>query len=454
MIIDAEKSGRIKKGDTLIEPTSGNTGIGLALAAAIKGYKMVITLPEKMSNEKVYTLRALGAKIYRTPTEAAFDSPESHIGLANRLNAEIENSHILDQYSNPSNPLAHYDGTAEEIIKQCNGKVDMVVLTAGTGGTITGIAGKIKEKIPSCIIVGVDPKGSILAQPDTMNGPIESYHVEGIGYDFVPQVLQRKLVDYWVKTDDKESFYYSRRLIREEGLLCGGSSGSAFAGAIKAIREFHAKTGINAKGKRVVILLPDSIRNYMTKFLSDDWMIDNNFLDFDEIKNDDKEQEDDKGWWYNDTVASLNVSPPITMSSNLSCKTAIDIMKKKGIDQIPIMNNDEIYGVVSVGNLSSKLLKGRVSPNDKVTKATFKKFKAVSLQTPLTKLSQIFNIHHFVLVVTESEQYNDNGTISKKQMVVGIITRIDLLNYIVSHGKKTQSSKDKNDNNDDTQDIE
>eukprot|EP01083_Nonionella_stella_P057342 150565_1 len=433
MIADAEKTGRIKKGDTLIEPTSGNTGIGLSLAAAIKGYKMVITLPEKMSNEKVYTLRALGAKIYRTPTEAAFDSPESHIGLANRLNDEIPNSHILDQYSNPSNPLAHYDGTAEEIIKQCNGKIDMIVLTAGTGGTITGIAGKLKEKLPKCIVVGVDPKGSILAQPETLNGPITSYHVEGIGYDFVPQVLQRRLVDYWVKTDDQESFHWSRRLIREEGLLCGGSSGSCMAGAMRAIRELHEKTGINAKGKRVVMLLPDSIRNYMTKFLSDDWMIDNNFM----------ERVDDEsidGWWCNDTVASLNVSPPITMSSNLTCKTAVDIMKKKGIDQIPIMCNDEIFGVVSVGNLSSKLLKGRVSPKDKVTKATFKKFKAVSLSTKLTTLSQIFNVHHFVLVVTQQQQYNDDGELANKQMVVGIITRIDLLNYIVSKNKTRSSA--------------
>eukprot|EP01083_Nonionella_stella_P213623 770341_1 len=384
MIADAEKTGRIKKGDTLIEPTSGNTGIGLALSAAIKGYKMVITLPEKMSNEKVYTLRALGAKIYRTPTEAAFDSPESHIGLANRLNDEIPNSHILDQYSNPSNPLAHYDGTAEEMIKQCDGKIDMVVLTAGTGGTITGIAGKIKERLPKCIIVRVDPKGSILAQPETLNGPITSYHMW--------RALAMTLVDYWVKTEDKESFYWSRRLIREEGLLCGGSSGSVMAGAMKAIREFNDKTGINAKGKRVVMLLPDSIRNYMTKFLSDDWMIDNGFME--QIEDD----ENNGGWWCNDTVASLNLAPPITMSSNLTCKTAIAIMKKKGIDQIPIMTNDEIYGVVSVGNLSSKLLKGRVSPKDKVTKATFKKFKAVSLKTKLTTLSQIFNVHHFVLV--------------------------------------------------------
>merc|ERR1719464_2184509 len=452
MIVDAEKSGRIKSGDTLIEPTSGNTGIGLALSAAIKGYKMVITLPEKMSNEKVYTLRALGAKIYRTPTEAAFDSPESHIGLANRLNAEIPNSHILDQYSNPSNPLAHYDGTAEEIIKQCEGKIDMIVLTAGTGGTITGIAAKVKEKIPQCIVVGVDPKGSILAQPDSLNGAITSYHVEGIGYDFVPQVLQRRLVDYWVKTDDKESFYYSRRLIREEGLLCGGSSGSAMAGAMKAIKQLSAKTGINVKGKRVVVLLPDSIRNYMTKFLSDDWMIDNNLIDEDDVKTQDQEDGND-GWWINETVASLDVSPPITMAASLTCKAAIEILKKKSIDQIPIMHNDSIYGVVTVGNLSSKLLKGRVSPNDKVTKATFKKFKAVSLSTKLGKLSHIFNLHHFVLVVTSSEQYNDKDTVTKKQMVVGIISRIDLLEYI-SQGKTSKAhSQQPNGYDDETQDV-
>jgi cystathionine beta-synthase len=148
MVEDAEKSGRLKKGDVLIEPTSGNTGIGLALAAAVKGYRCIIVMPEKMSQEKVDVLRGLGAEIVRTPTEAAFDSPESHIGVANRLNKEIPNSHILDQYSNPSNPLAHYDGTAEEILDACDGKVDMVVATAGTGGTIAGIARKIKEKLP------------------------------------------------------------------------------------------------------------------------------------------------------------------------------------------------------------------------------------------------------------------------------------------------------------------
>ena len=195
MILDAEKSGRIKPGDTLIEPTSGNTGIGLAMTALVRGYRMIITLPEKMSNEKMNMLKALGAEIVRTPTEAAWDSPESHIGVAAKLQRQIPNSHILDQYANASNPLAHYEGTAEEILYQTDGKVDMVVVGAGTGGTITGIARKLKERLPGVKVVGVDPVGSILAQPDALNPPGGTYLVEGIGYDFVPKVLDRSLVD-------------------------------------------------------------------------------------------------------------------------------------------------------------------------------------------------------------------------------------------------------------------
>eukprot|EP00494_Astrolonche_serrata_P006524 UN06548 len=227
MVLDAEKAGRIKPGDTLIEPTSGNTGIGLALTAAVRGYKMIITMPEKMSAEKENVLKALGADIIRTPTMAPFNSAESHIGVSLKLEKELKNAHVLDQYKNPSNPIAHYDGTAEEIIEQCNGKVDMIVATGGTGGTLAGIACKIKEKCPDCVIVGVDPDGSILAEPDSLNGPMKSYHVEGIGYDFIPRVLKRQHVDKWYKSNDQESFDMARKLIRQEGLLCGGSCGAA-----------------------------------------------------------------------------------------------------------------------------------------------------------------------------------------------------------------------------------
>jgi cystathionine beta-synthase len=270
MVDDAIAQGRVKPGDTFVEPTSGNTGIGLALSAAVRGYKCIITLPQKMSNEKVSVLKALGAEIIRTPTEAAWDAPESHIGVARKLVAENpETHHCLDQYANKSNPLAHEEGTAREILAQCDGKLDMIVMTTGTGGTLSGTARELKKALPNLIVVGVDPKGSLL-HDDT--APVHSYEVEGIGYDFVPEVMDRTLVDRWVVTEDKESFVAARRLIREEGLLVGGSSGAALVGALKAAKELK-------KGQRCLVVLADSIRNYLTKFASDEWMSARGFLD-------------------------------------------------------------------------------------------------------------------------------------------------------------------------------
>ena len=266
MVEDAEQSGRIKPGDTLIEPTSGNTGQGIALAAAVKGYECIITLPEKMSKEKQIALEALGAKIIRTPTEASFDSPESHIGVAKKLQKEIPNSHILDQYANPSNPEAHYDGTAQEILDVFGKDLHMVVMGVGTGGTITGVAKRLKEEIPDIVIVGADPVGSILGG----GTEVEPYLVEGIGYDFFPDVLDNDLVDEYVKTEDEESFIMARRLIKEEGFLCGGSCGSAMVAALKSAKHLD-------KDKRCLVVLPDSIRNYMTKFPNDQWMKDQGF---------------------------------------------------------------------------------------------------------------------------------------------------------------------------------
>lgn len=263
MIEAAEASGRIDPSrTTLIEPTSGNTGIGLALVGAVKGYKVIITLPEKMSPEKVAVLKALGAEVVRTPTQAAFDSPESHIGVARRLEKEIPGAVILDQYSNPDNPAAHELGTAEEIWQQTEGKITALVAGAGTGGTITGLARGLRKHNKDIKIIAADPQGSILALPATLNDDYKDkpYKVEGIGYDFIPDVLDQKGVNKWYKTDDRISFEFSRKLIKEEGLLVGGSAGSAMAACARACEELKL-----TKDDVVVVILPDSIRSYLSK---------------------------------------------------------------------------------------------------------------------------------------------------------------------------------------------
>ena len=265
MIENAEKEGKIKPGDTLIEPTSGNTGIGLALAAAVKGYKMIIVMPEKMSMEKEVALKALGAKIIRTPTEAGHDDPEGLFHVSRKLKESTPNAHILDQYGNSDNPDAHEEGTAIEIWNDFSGKIDMIVVGVGTGGTITGIAKYFKKRNPNIRIVGADPYGSVLGGGDE----VYPYKVEGIGYDFFPEVLDNTLVDEYVKVDDKNSFEIARKLIKHEGLLCGGSSGTVVWAALQSAKTL-------SKGQKCLCILADGIRNYMSKFVSDEWMKENN----------------------------------------------------------------------------------------------------------------------------------------------------------------------------------
>lgn len=261
MVEEAERSGRIKPGSTLIEATSGNTGIGLAMACAVKGYRLIICMPEKMSAEKQRLMERLGAEIVRTPTSAAHDDPDSNFSVAERLRCEIPDAHILDQWTNPANPKAHYEGTAGEILEQTEGRLDYFVAGAGTGGTLTGVGHRLKEHDPAIQIVGADPEGSIFGGGSSVG----LYRVEGIGYDFFPDTLDRSVVDRWIKTNDRESFALALRLIREEGMLVGGSSGSVMQAALEVARECK-------EGARIVVLLADSVRNYMSKFLDPAWM--------------------------------------------------------------------------------------------------------------------------------------------------------------------------------------
>jgi len=386
MLLDAERDGRIKPGDTLIEPTSGNTGIGIAMAAAVRGYRVIITMPEKMSQEKQVVLEALGAEIIRTPTEAAWDSPESHIGVARRLKEIIPNAHVLDQYGNASNPLAHEEGTGREIIDQCGGKLDAIVMTAGTGGTITGVARAIKREIPGCKVIGVDPEGSILAGP----GEIKSYKVEGIGYDFIPDVL------------DRDSFLVARQLIRQEGLLVGGSSGSAVWAAMQVCRELGA-------GKRVVVILPDSIRNYLSKFADDKWMRQQGFV---------------KGDWevgtVGDIVRALKSRDVISLDLNDRLGRATELFKEHGISQMPVLDAKKLAGILTESDLLHLMVSGRVSKDTLVAEVMERKVSTVGLNASSSELPRIFERGEVAIVVDD------------QRAVIGILTKMDLIEMLAA----------------------
>ncbi len=272
MIREAENKGLLKPGGTIIEPTSGNTGTGLAMVACIKGYKMIFTMPDKMSEEKRSLLRAYGAKVVVTPTNVSTSSPEHYIKVAERLARETPNAYMPNQYVNESNPKAHYETTGPEIWRQTDGKLDAFVCGMGTGGTITGTGRFLKEKKKTIKIVGADPEGSIYHS--RFHGGKEQphqYKIEGIGEDFMPATMDLKIVDEVIQVADKDAFQYARRLAREEGILVGGSGGAAVCAAVNVAGKMH-------KGQTIVTLLPDSGRNYLTKVFSDEWMKQQGFL--------------------------------------------------------------------------------------------------------------------------------------------------------------------------------
>jgi cystathionine beta-synthase len=276
MIEDAVARGLLKPGGTIVEATAGNTGLGLAIGAASKGYRMVFVVPDKMSQEKIDLLKAYGAEVVVTATAVPPSHPDYYVNRAKTIARNIPNSFVPDQFSNAANPLAHYRTTGPEIWRQAQGKLDFFVAGMGTGGTITGVARFLKEKDPRIKIVGVDPQGSVYAEYKRKGtiGVAGSYKVEGIGEEFIPRTMDMNLVDEVVTVADKDSFLTARALARMEGILAGGSSGAALFAALKIARDL----GTRGKGKRIVVLLPDTGRNYLTKIYSDDWMKANGFI--------------------------------------------------------------------------------------------------------------------------------------------------------------------------------
>jgi cystathionine beta-synthase len=409
MLLDAERQGRIKPGDTLIEPTSGNTGIGLAMAAAVRGYRLIITMPEKMSREKQVVLEALGAEIIRTPTEAAWDSPESHIGVAKQLREILPNAHILDQYSNPSNPLAHEEGTAREIIEQTGGQLDAVVITAGTGGTISGVARVLKRELPHVRIVGVDPEGSILAGP----GEIRTYKVEGIGYDFIPDVLDRQLVDEWIKSNDRDSFRVARQLIRQEGLLCGGSSGAAVWAAMRLGERMK-------RGQRIVVLLPDSVRNYMTKFVDDAWMRQHGLS-----------QADWEIGTIGDLVRALPRRPIIKASITDQIGDVLDRFKEHGISQMPVIDEGALEGIITESDVLHLLVAGRATRETSVAEAMVRRVSTVQMHASAGELPAIFERGEVAIVVDEQRQ------------VQALLTKMDLIEILANRGSPVRPGSER-----------
>ena len=407
MLEEAERKGEIRPGDTLIEATSGNTGIGIAMAAAVKGYRCIITMPEKMSREKQVVLEAFGAEIHRTPTEAAFDSPESHIGVAKSLNRHIPRSRILDQYKNNDNPRVHSERTAMEILEDTDGKIDAFVATVGTGGTMSGVAKVLKEQVPNCRIVGVDPWGSIIS--GRKDDYVGTYKVEGIGYDFVPDVMWRDLVDDWVKTNDRDSFLMARKLIRREGLLVGGSSGSAAWAAIEWARK-HGR-----KGMRVVTILPDGVRNYMTKFLDETWMRENRFTE--------------EPWAEGEISDIVRRMPPrkvLTVRENQPVGAAVGLMKQHGISQVPVVGEDgTLAGILTETDVLTALFDDRCTMDTVSAEVMCRRVSTVNVADPATKLAETFLRGETALVL------DDGGKL------LTLLSMLDLIEFLAG-GKATK----------------
>jgi cystathionine beta-synthase len=402
MIEDAEKEGRLKPGGTIVESTSGNTGMGLAIAAALKGYKCVFTMPDKMSSEKIRLLRAFGAEVIVTPTAVPHESPESYTEVAKRIVRETPNSILANQYYNPRNTDAHYQTTGPEIWDQTGGQIDYFVSGMGTGGTISGVGKYLKEKNPSVKVVGVDPKGSMLREyfyTKTMSEDFKPYKVEGIGQDFVPGTLHFEFIDEIIEVTDRESFLAARRLTREEGIFSGGSAGTAVAGALKLAERLSEKDV-------VVVLLPDTGERYLSKIYNDDWMRENRFLIPEKIT------------LRYVLQAKRGVTQLISIDPVTTVRRALDLLSEHNISQLPVIEKGQPVGSVDESELMGAVLANPALFDAPVSSMMEPPFPGVHIDESInTAIALLSKKHPAVLV-------NDEGK------TIGIVTRYDVIEYM------------------------
>ncbi len=402
MIEEAEKRGTLKPGGTIIEPTSGNTGMGLAMVGAIKGYRTVFTIPDKMSREKLDMLKAFGARVVVTPTAVPPEHPESYYSVAARIHKETPNSILPNQYANQMNPEAHYETTGPEIWRDTDGKVTHFVCGMGTGGTISGVGKFLKEKNPKVKVIGVDPLGSILKdyfyKKQRMKG--HPYKIEGIGEDFIPETTWFQYIDDIVKVSDKEAYLMTRRLAREEGLLGGSSSGAALVGAEK-VAETLGPADV------LVVLLPDSGLRYLSKAHNEEWLKEQGYL-----------EEPLAPLMAIVRSKSKALSGVVTVDVAAKVREAVDIMTQYGISQLPVVDVGIMVGSLREEVVMKALLENPKMYDDRVAKVMDKPFPVVEPGADLDSVYKLL-LKGSPAVIVGSENRLD-----------GIITRSDIIQYL------------------------